>query len=267
MPPLGLASACSSAGFDVTFRNDVRVPTDRLARSAPCGVPKSRSNASACAGAPCSSMEKIEPPSSLATTIVRSGRGSSGPMTSPVWSCRKVRSPISARLRVECSRPRLAPIAVLMVPSIPDRPRLAITRRRSPTGAGRAIRSRSRIGLDAPTTSRPPAGKARETAPATSYGVSDGSSASSWSTRRPIARSASCHRANQSVSSRSGAPGRASSIVARAGRTGHTPGPGTTSTSTSSRSNKVVTGRDRVGRPNTTTRSISSPSSVPSSSR
>ena len=36
------------------------------------------------------------PPSSLTTTIVRSGRGSSGPITSPVLSCRNVRSPISA---------------------------------------------------------------------------------------------------------------------------------------------------------------------------
>ena len=68
------------------------------ARSAWRAVAKSVSKESACAGAPCSSITKIEPPSSLTTTIVRSGRGSCGPSISPLASCRNVTSPIRARL-------------------------------------------------------------------------------------------------------------------------------------------------------------------------
>ena len=60
------------------------------------GVPKTRSYAPACVGWPCSRVAKMLPPSSLATTIRRSGRGSSGPITSPVRSCRNVRSPTRA---------------------------------------------------------------------------------------------------------------------------------------------------------------------------
>ncbi len=59
---------------------------------------------------------------------------------------------------------------------MPDRPRLAIVLRRPPTSYLGTIRSRSRTGLLAPTTSRPPAGRARATAPATSYGVGSPSS-------------------------------------------------------------------------------------------
>ena len=77
----------------------------------------------ACSGAPCSSRPKIPPPSSLTTTTVRSGRGSSGPITSPVLSCRNVRSPISAYAGPPCAR--AAPIAVDTVPSMPEAPRLA----------------------------------------------------------------------------------------------------------------------------------------------
>ena len=55
MPPAGAASACSSSATLSTRQCGVRVAAQRLARSTPCGVPKSRSNRSACSGAPCSS--------------------------------------------------------------------------------------------------------------------------------------------------------------------------------------------------------------------
>ena len=47
MPPLGLASACSSSASESTRQCGVRVAAQRLARSTPCGVPKSGSKRSA----------------------------------------------------------------------------------------------------------------------------------------------------------------------------------------------------------------------------
>ena len=97
----------------------------------------------------------------------------------------------SAIARVLCGRPSAAPMALETVPSMPARPRLASTIRRSPTGWAVAIRSRSRIGLLAPTTSRPPGGLAALTAAATSYGVRPGCSAtkaSMRSTQRAVRR-------------------------------------------------------------------------------
>ncbi len=76
-------------------------------------------------------------------------------MTSPLLSWRNVTSPTSARARELRGRPSAAPTAVETTPSMPERPRLAITLRRSPTAYGATIRSRSRIGLEAPTTSSP----------------------------------------------------------------------------------------------------------------
>ena len=98
-------------------------------------------------------------------------------------------------------RPRAAPIAVETVPSMPDRPRLASTLRRSPTAYGATIRSRSRTGLEAPTTSSPSGGRARLTAPATSWGVSSGSAASSRSSCRDTDRSAARHSSSHAGSS------------------------------------------------------------------
>ena len=114
----------------------------------------------------------------------------SGPMTRAVASCRKVTSPTYAIARVLRRRPSAAPIAVETVPSMPARPRLASTIRCSPTGCAVAIRSRSRIGLLAPTKSSPPGGLAALTTAATSYGVRPGCSATKVSIRRPSARSA-----------------------------------------------------------------------------
>ena len=267
MPPLGEASACSSSGSDSTRQCGVRVAAHRLARSTPCGVPNSRSNRSACSGAPCSSVAKIEPPSSLTTTIVRSGSGSCTSWTRPLASCRNVTSPISAKLLVE-SRPRAAPMAELTVPSMPERPRLAMVLRRPPTSYRGTIRSRSRTGLEAPTTSSPPRGSARATAPATSYGVRSASSRSSRSSPWLVSASAVFHRSNQSLSSGPSTVARTSRCRSTAnGRSLHAPGVGTESTSTSSRCISRITGRLRVGCPNTTTRSTSSASGPPSSSR
>jgi hypothetical protein len=59
----------------------------------------------------------MPPPRSSSTTIVRSGRASSGPMTRPVVSCRNVRSPSSATVGPSCAS--AAPTAVEIVPSMP----------------------------------------------------------------------------------------------------------------------------------------------------
>jgi hypothetical protein len=85
-------AARSSSGVAARVKG-VRVAAHRARRSTPWGVPKTRSNPGESA---CSSVPKMPPPSLFVTTIVRSGRGSSGPRTSPFASCRKVRSPSSA---------------------------------------------------------------------------------------------------------------------------------------------------------------------------
>ena len=76
------------------WRTAARRPGPGCSRSAPCGVPKTRSNGPA--NAACSRSEKIPPPSLLTTTRHRSGRGSSGPSSRPGASCRNARSPSRA---------------------------------------------------------------------------------------------------------------------------------------------------------------------------
>ena len=90
------SSAAASADRSSTRVWARPVAAASAAKSTVCGVPNTRSKAPACSGAPCSSRPKIPPPPSLSTTIVRSGRGSSGPITNPVVSCSRVRSPSSA---------------------------------------------------------------------------------------------------------------------------------------------------------------------------
>ena len=205
--------------------------------------------------APCSRVAKIDPPSSLATTIVRSGRGSSGPITSA--GRRRAgtsRRPSRARLRLPFRRASEAPIAVETVPSMPDRPRLAIILRRLPTSYAGPSRSRSRIGFEAPTTRWPPGGRARL----------DG--ASDVVRREPgrvdqrveLARDRgvgvlprrAARRGRRRRRRRVGRPGRR--------RTGRLQiGVARRRTSTSARASSRCTGRDSVGWPKTTTRSTS----------
>ena len=99
------------------------------------------------------------PPRSLSTTIVRSGRGSSGPRIRPVVSCSRVRSPSSATVGPACAS--AAPIAVETVPSIPATPRLDRTTRPS---RGAAASATSRTGLDEPSTSWVPSASAATSA-------------------------------------------------------------------------------------------------------
>ena len=85
---------------------------------------------------------------------------SPSPSSSPVRSCRNVRSPISANAGPPPVRActSAAPTAVEIVPSMPATPRLARTVR-SPRGT--ASRSTSRTGVEDPSTSREPAGARR----------------------------------------------------------------------------------------------------------
>ena len=139
------------------------------------------------------------PPSSLTTTNRTSGRGSSGPTTSPVASCSSVRSPSSAV--TGAPEPQATPTAVETSPSMPARPRLANTAgAAAPTGA----RSRSRTGFEEPTTSTSVDPSAARTTAATSGPVSASEPASSESSRARVRSSASRHRANHA---RSASPG------------------------------------------------------------
>ena len=93
----------------------------------------------------------MPPPSLLTTTIVSCGNGSSGPTTSPLLSCRNVRSPMSAKAGPPPSRCQAsaAPIAVETVPSMPDAPRFAMT----VTPSRGAAYWRSRTASEEPATS------------------------------------------------------------------------------------------------------------------
>ena len=207
-------------------------------------------------------MAKIEPPSSLTTTIVRSGRASRGPRIRPVASCRKVTSPISASARVVCGRPSAAPIALETVPSMPARPRLAMTLRRSPTSYARdhQVEVADRAGGTDPQQAL------------RWHGPADGTG---HLVRRQVGLVAQQRvelTADRPVGGRPRVEPRG---VARIGR--RRPGDGvvdrgtaaratarrppTSQTSTSSRARSRLIGRDSVGCPATTTRSTCSPSS------
>ena len=123
-------------------------------------------------GAPCSRVAKIAPPSSFATTIVRSGRGSSGPITSPLASCRNVRSPmyasarddVAAKGRADRRRDRAVDAGEPAVAD--DQPSLAGRVRRSPSGRGRGPAATTRRRAAPPARPRPrprrrPAAEAR----------------------------------------------------------------------------------------------------------
>ena len=206
MPPFGLASACSSSARSVTRQCGVRVAAQRPPGRRRGACRRACSYDAACSGAPCSRVAKIEPPSSLATTIVRSGRGSSGSDDERgrrrAGRSRRRRSAIA---RVLCGRPSAAPIAVETVPSMPARPRLAEHHppladrvRRRPSGRGRGS------GCWRPTKSSPPGGLAALTTAATSYGVRPGCSATKASMPAPTAaRSAVRHSSSQAGSSAS----------------------------------------------------------------
>ena len=217
-PPLGLASACSSSARSVTRQCGVRVAAHRLARSTPWGVPKSRSYDAACSGAPArasrrSSRRRRWRPRSSGRAAARAGRGPARWRRAGRSRRRVARSPGCCAAGPAPRRSRCE-----TVPSMPARPRLASTIRRSPTGWARAIRSRSRIGLLAPTKSRPPGGLAALTAAATSYGVRPGCSATNASMRLPSARSASRHSSSHVGSSASAVTASCSAVTGRAGR-------------------------------------------------
>ena len=116
--PRAARSASSTRSYAVP------VAAHRRSTETPCGVPKTRSNAPAYAGAPCSRVEKIAPPSSLATTIVRSGRGSSRTDHQPVGVVQE-RQVADVRQRPRRRRGRgRRRSAVDTVPSMPASPRL-----------------------------------------------------------------------------------------------------------------------------------------------
>ena len=147
--PAGGASAAvsSAAGADPLVRgagggaqggqvDPVRGAEDPLERR-----PRARAR-------PARAGRRSPPPSSFTTTIVRSGRGSPGPITSPFASCRKVRSPSSAYAGPGVRRGRRRPRST--------RCRRCRRRRGWPARSRPArgpARNRSRTGLDDPQTS------------------------------------------------------------------------------------------------------------------
>ncbi len=151
---------------------------------------------------------------------------------------------------------------------MPDTPRLAKTS--VPSGQPPPARSTSRTGLDAASTRRSrKAPVAAATSRATSGPVNTGQPSSTRSTACAATELAARHSPSQATS-----PGARSSAAARANiswavpnrRTSARSGPGspgcrcTRSTATSGRASSRVTGRERVGRPNATTRSTRPPS-------
>ncbi len=143
---------------------------------------------------PCSRAAKIAPPSSLATTMVRSGTGSPG---TDHQSVRIVQERDVAEIGDRSAtnvRPRAAPIAVETVPSIPASPRLPITSRRcagrvrrapSGPGRGRAASSPRRAG---PRASRPRRPRQPPAAAAASGSAGDEARRAGGSARgRPVA--------------------------------------------------------------------------------
>ena len=201
MPPLGLASACASSARSVTRQCGVRVAAHSAPRSTPCGVPKSFSKVAAYSGAALLQGRedraavvvghhdrqvgaRLVGPDHQGGQVVQEGHVADvGDRPGAVRAGRARRRSRSTGCR-RC----------------PARPRLASTIRRSPTGWAPAIRSRSRIGLLAPTTSSPPGGLAASTTRATSYGVRPGCSATKASMRADSVRSAARHSSSQAVS-------------------------------------------------------------------
>ena len=206
-------------------------------------------------GAPCSSVAKIEPPSSLTTTIVRSGRGSSGPITSAVGVVQEGHVADVARSPACCAAGRAR-----------RRSRSRRCRRcrpargwRAPSGARRrgrrgAIRSRSRIGLQAPTNEQAARRAAR--------GVDRAGDVVRREAGLARPRSASSCRADASGRPRATPPARpgrrrrpprrapCSAVDRERPRRAQAPCAGAATTSTSSRASSRSTGRDSVGCPN-----------------
>ena len=270
MPPFGLASACSSSASDSTRQCGVRVAAQRLARSTPWGVPNSRlvpvgvrrvalleHREDRAAVVVDDHDRQVRPglvgPEDQAVGVVQERHvahqrersaacaGGRGRRRSPTRRCRRCRT--GRGWRSPCGG---------------RRPRTSAT-----------IRSRSRIGLEAPTNSSPSGGSARLTAPATPYGVS----ALGGEQRVELPADGRVGRPPRVEPGRVVGLGRARAVGRRGrrranGRSGpHAAARHRRSTSTSSRPSSRVTGRDSVGCPNTTTRSISRPSSPSSSSR
>src|SRR5699024_5854648 len=147
------AGAVRAAGSDSSVTRCACAPSAAAAAaiSAPCGVVKKRRSRAGGAAA-CSSPEKILPPPSSTTTTSSAGRGSSGPISSPVRSCRALRSPTSSRtLPGSASPARARPPAIAVVPSVPASPRFATTRAQVPP----ACCPRSRPRPEEPRTSTP----------------------------------------------------------------------------------------------------------------
>jgi len=139
---------------------------------------------------------------------------------------------------------------VEIVPSMPARPLLATAR----TARGGAARSRARIVIDEPTTSA--SSRFQTARAARSIGLPRQESSA--------APSAARHRSSHSWSTADGAGGTTPGTTASATpATSVQRGPPTTTTP--GRASRAETGRERVGWPNTTTRSTPSASPAASS--
>ncbi len=256
MPEALRRNASRSAGIVVTRSCATPCAAQRAARSVPVGVPKTRSNCAARDGSPCSSVEKIAPPSSLTTTIVSSGTGSWGPISRPLASCRKVRSPISATVGPSPASAR--PVAVETHPSMPASPREATT----VTGVANPAdaQSRSRADWDEPTNSvAAPGSSASVSRTADATASPDGSSAAHSgvaASRRPASRQRALHSASSAERGRISVADNASHAWTRPTRaegSGQS-GTGVTHSTRSTRRIRAATSRVSVRRPTTRTR-------------
>ena len=153
---------------------------------------------------------------------------------------------------VTAPSPRATPTAVATVPSMPAWPRLEYTRRPDREATPR---SKARTGLEAPSTSGPDVAEA--TARARSIIVRPDSRARSWSMRAPTPVERAWTLIDQSArrpdTGPSGASRSATTTEALPETSTHGACGSTTTTRTSGRARSAWMGRDRVGRPVTTT--------------
>src|SRR4051812_24175595 len=135
---------------------------------------------------------------------------------------------------------------------MPATPRLASTV--SPD-RGAASRSTSRTGVDEPSTSSAPSGRAATRSRASDPAVRAGSASSTPSTAVPTRSAAAHHAARQAGSAGAPGAGRAPTRVVDRPASGQRGAAGTVPTRTVGSASSADTGRDSVGRPTTSTRS------------
>ena len=199
----------------------------------------------------------MAPPASLSTTIRSCGSVSPAPSRSPAGVVQERDVP-HEHGGFLAGRPARCPVAVDVVPSIPARPRLANMVACGSAG-GAPARSTSRIPFEEPRTSCPRA--CFQTSAPTDGPVAAGDAARIRSTACCAAAPASSQASSQAADPRPAKSARSARVSSGSSvrRPGSYQATGTgwyRAEGTSARASSALTGRESVGRPKRTTRSI-----------